>query len=295
MRNDAADRVLIVFSDMLETRPPDSPPVRFELNGARVLLIHRAAANEPGSAAAYVARLRGWSDRLKSAGATSVSLLPVRGVAFRSLKNTLSADADGAPALVMVAIDTKAGFPAKEGSEKLRVIARGISDVAWENGCLTLWAAFTERGVFPRTVPVVDYHPRPIARSDEINKREDFATRNDRIAVNFWQLGHRPTATDLAGTLAVLGGADDSRHSRRILVIVSDLIDAAPAGFRGQVWLKGAVVVLVYRPSPADAADQNRFFSRLRDWEQHLVALGSRVCPLPMASLTPNEISGCIS
>jgi hypothetical protein len=84
------NRVIVVFSDMLEDLPPERQPPVLKLAHASVLLAWRPGLDDQKQPSATTDRIETWSRRLQEAGASRVCAKAAQGLTKGEISNCLS-------------------------------------------------------------------------------------------------------------------------------------------------------------------------------------------------------------
>src|SRR5207244_12190238 len=67
-------KYIVIVSDFIEDLPPGKRPIRLQLNGERILLLHRPGTEKtPLALGDHLGRIQRWSEALREAGAASVT------------------------------------------------------------------------------------------------------------------------------------------------------------------------------------------------------------------------------
>src|SRR5260370_29895523 len=116
-------KYLIVISDFVEDLPPATRPIRLQLNGERVLLLHRTGTERtPMALVDHLARIRSWSERLRQAAAASVVALPLSSVTRLRIMRALGAGSRAGTDVVVLQ-----SLPDTARAEVLKTIATTLS------------------------------------------------------------------------------------------------------------------------------------------------------------------------
>jgi hypothetical protein len=96
-------KYLIIISDFIEDLSPGKRPIKLQLNGERVLLLHRMGTERPPMALVdHLHRIRTWSDVLRRAGASSVVALPLNSVTGLRIMRALSTGSKAGTVMVVL-------------------------------------------------------------------------------------------------------------------------------------------------------------------------------------------------
>lgn len=290
------ERVLVILSDFHEDLSPGSTPTRFELNGERVVLLHRPGTDEQENISGYLARIESWKKKLLQRGAKTVATLPVFAVSETRLRAALQQDELGT-ALTMLVDFKENRFPLTNGGEKPLVqIGRTLAELSRDmpTPVTALWMSIGGSGFLSKTLPFVEFHPRMIKRANSMNTVEDFGKVMEELAHSIPSIGKGTTSTDISGSLALVCSVDPPAKSS-VLVIISDFLDEGPQPPAPFQLASGTRVVMVHVASRRDRSDPNAFVARRQSWEKRFLESGAAsVCQIPLVTLTRNDLRSCL-
>ncbi len=147
--------------------------------------------------------------------------------------------------------------------------------------------------VFERTMVQATRSNR--LNDDQIRSIQDLEIGMDENIGALRRFAVTAKVADLAGAVALAESGSQMEGHANHLFIVSDFVDAAglPPGLQGS--LRGARVVLVYRPASKDGIDESGFMARIEGWRQLFLRSGAKsVCNMEMATLTSRSIRACL-
>lgn len=291
------ERILVILSDFLEDLPPGSTPAHFQLNGERVVLLHRPGTDERENITAYLSRIQGWKQKLLQRGAKTVAALPVFAVSETRLRAALQQEELGSSLTILV--DCKENrFPSSSSTSGtlLVQIARTLAELSRDmpTPITALWMSMGASGFFSKTLPFVEFHPRIIKRDNSMNTVEDFTKVMEELAHSLPNICRGITSTDISGSLALVSSVDPPAKSS-VLLIVSDFLDEGappPAPFQ---LAPGTRVVMIHTSSSRDHSDPNAFLARRQAWEKRFLESGATsVCQIPLITFTRNDLRTCL-
>ncbi len=290
------DRILVILSDFLEDLPPGSTLARFQLNGERVVLLHRPGTDERENISGYLTRIQGWKQKLLQRGAKTVAMLPVFAVSETRLRAALQQEELGSSLTILV--DCKQNrFPLSSGSATLLVqIGKTIAEVSHDmpTPVTALWMSIGTSGFLSKPLPFVEFHPRMIKRDNSMNTVEDFSKVMEELAYALPTIGRGITSTDISGSLALVCSVDPPAKSS-VLVIISDFLDEGADTTASFQLAFGTRVVMIHTPSSRDSSDPNAFLARRQAWEKRFLESGATtVCQVPLATFTRNDLRACL-
>jgi hypothetical protein len=289
------ERILVILSDFLEDLPPGSTPALFQLNGERVVLLHRPGTDERENIRGYLRRIEDWKQKFLQRGAKTVATLPVFGVSETRLRAALRQEELGSSLTVLV--DCKENrFPLSSSGTHLLQIGRTLAELSRDmtTPVTALWMSIGTSGFFSKTLPFVEFHPRMIKRDNSMNTVEDFSKVMEELAHSLPSICTGTTSTDISGSLALVCSVDPPAKSS-VLVIISDFLDEGappPASFH---LASGTRVVMIHAASSRDRSDPNAFLARRQAWEKRFLESGATsVCQIPLVTFTRNDLRACL-
>lgn len=291
-----AERIIVILSDFLEDLPPGSTPARFQLNGERVVLLHRPGTDERENISAYLSRIKLWKQKLLQRGAKTVASLPVFAVSETRLRAALRQEELGSSLTILV--DCKENrFPSNSNSgTHLVQIARTLAELSGEmpTPVTALWMSIGASGLLSKTLPFVEFNPRMIKRDNSMNTVEDFTKIMEELAYSLPSICRNTSLTDISGSLALVCSVDPPAKSS-VLLIISDFIDeGAPSPTPFQL-APGTRVVMIHAASSRDHSDPNAFLARRQAWEKRFLESGATsICQIPLITFTRNDLRACL-
>ncbi|HXG06027.1 MAG TPA: hypothetical protein VNI77_01715 [Nitrososphaera sp.] len=290
------ERILVIISDFLEDLPPGSTPAHFQLNGERVVLLHRPGTDEQENISAYLSRIQGWKQKLLQHGAKTVASLPVFAVSETRLRAALRQEELGSSLTILV--DCKENrFPSSSSSGTHLVrIGRTLAELSRDmpTPVTALWMSMGTSGFFSKTLPFVEFHPRMIKRDNSMNTVEDFTKVMEELAHSLPSICRGTTSTDISGSLALVCSVDPPAKSSVLLVISDFLDEGAPSPAPFQL-APGTRVVMIHAASSKDHSDPNAFLARRQAWEKRFLESGATsVCQIPLITFTRNDLRACL-
>jgi hypothetical protein len=151
-------KYLIIISDFIEDLSPGTRPIKLQLNGERVLLLHRTGTEHtPVALVDHLDRIHGWSDALRRDGASSVVALPLNSVTRLRVIRALGAGSKAGTDVVVLQ-----DLPDTARPEILRTIADTLSKAArdWESPVTVTWADMQDEPNSPWQMPPLEFTPR---------------------------------------------------------------------------------------------------------------------------------------
>jgi hypothetical protein len=289
-RSVASAKYLVIVSDFVEDLPPGNKPVKFQLSGERVLLLHRMGTERTRLALVdHLARIRRWSGALREAGAASVVALPLNSATKQRIMRALGSGVNaGTDVLVLQ------DLPDTARPETLTSIATTLSTAArdWESPVTLTWADVRDEPETPQQMPTLEFTPRLIKASEGLSAKE-FRSRLNECAEGMKRFSPGAKHGDMAASLSFYAsaGALDKAH---VVLIISSFSEL-PKDERGlPLDLTGVKVVMLPAPNLADASDETAYMTRVAQWEKWLRQLHARVCRIPYNGLTTSSLIGCI-
>jgi len=103
--------------------------------------------------------------------------------------------------------------------------------------------------------------------------------------------------TDVSGALSFAADAVEDVREKKLIVLLSDLREDLPEGRSpASLNLRGARVLLAWRPGTDDTKDPNVVASRAQDWSERLQKAGAgHVCTRSAGALTGGDIGQCLA
>jgi len=291
------DRVLVILSDLQEDLPLGSSPAHFQLNGERVVLLHRPGTDERETISGYLERVERWKQKLLQCGARTVATLPVFAVSETRLRAALRQEELGSSLTILV--DCKENrFPLSSSSRTLLVqLGRTLAELSRDmpTPITALWASIGSSGFLSKTLPFVEFHPRMIKRDNSMNTVEDFSKVMEELGHALPTIGGGITSTDISGSLALVCSVDPPAKSS-VLVIISDFLDEGPTPSAPFRLASGTRVVMIHAASFRDRADPNAFLARRQAWERRFLESGATsVCQIPLVTFTRSDLRSCLA
>jgi len=293
-------RFMVLMSDFLEQQAPSVASSRFHLHGETVLLMHRPGIDDK-TLAGHLANVRTWRVALMENGASRVMAIPEPWVTRSLLQNALDGEISGTFTIVLLQQHCLARDVPKDQSEDLLVKvaeAVGTQGATWSPPVSILWFLASSAAAKAPWMPPIDFQPRLVAQTGEINTGEALQTALHETAVGSLSLATRlPVGLEapLGEVLGFLTPKDVISTASLNLIIVSDFLDSAQAALPVDLNLGGAAVALIYTPHPSDRADPNRLFDRLARWKSAMTEHGAqKVCTFEFSSFVPNQMQSCL-
>ena len=207
---------------------------------------------------------------------------------------------------VVVLIDISKSFAPLTVTDQaaLNQLERAIGRAAtstWEPPISIYWATVGSSGVMASSSVCGSalFHPRMVQRAaraefSSLAQLQVWFSECARAVVTRSQ--QRPEQyTDISGSVAVAAENGRRVKGRKIIAILSDFVEDRPTANKATDFqLSGETVVMLYRAEAADAADGNRLFNRLKQWEERFARAGAKdTCRVPIIGATSNSIASC--
>lgn len=289
-RSTFGPKYLIVLSDFVEDLPPGKQPIRLQLNGEHVLLLHRIGTDRtPLALVDHLVRIRRWSDALRHAGAASVVALPLSSITRQRIMRAL-----GSGTKVGTDVVVLQDLPDTARPETLKSVASTLNKAArdWQSPVTVTWADMRDEPAFPWQMPPLEFTPRLIKTSGS-SSAEQFPLLLTESAEGMQRFSPGARYGDIAGSLSLYSsaGALDADH---IVLIISTFPDRPTGEQELPLNLSGVKVVMLPAPSRGDASDESAYLARVDRWERWLKERQANVCRIPFNGLTASSLIGCI-
>ncbi len=298
-----ASKYLVVFSDFKEDLAANTKPADFRLPGATVLMVHRPGKNET-DVTAYLARIRQWAKRFTDSGAARVLDVPLNLMSRNDLVQLLVPGAQVEGSAVTILVDFKDRFrvgtdeePADMG--RLAALGQAVAHTAngWTAPVTVRIGVVGSSALHMRWAQPIVYEPRMNPRPGRLNRIEDLELAVRETVLSLRQFAPQAgSEADLLGAMALSGEGSQLEGLNKCLILVSDF--AAPRGGMPAALAEpvhGTGAVLVWRPSSADGANEQQFFSRIDAWKRLLEGGQAKsACALEMATLTGRSVRDCL-
>jgi hypothetical protein len=282
-------KYIVIVSDFMEDLPPGKRPIRLQLNGERILLLHRLGTERtPLTLVDHLARMQRWSEALREAGASSVVALPLSSVTEQRIQRTLgSGTKEGTDVVVLQ------NLPDTARPEMLKTIADTLNKAArdWQPPVTVTWADVRDESAIPLQMPLLEFTPRLVKAADSPAK--DFSTLLNERAEDMQQFSPGARLGDVLGSLSFYysAGVIDADH---VFLIVSSFPNL-PKGQRDLPFnLKGVRVAMLPGPNRADASDEDAYLGRIAQWETWLKQQHANVCRIPFNGVTTDSLIACL-
>ena len=284
-------KYLIIISDFIEDLPPGKRPVTLRLNGERVLLLHRTGTERaPMALVDHLDRIRGWSDALRRAGASSVVALPLNSVTRLRVMRALGAGSKAGTDVVVLQ-----DLPDTARPEILKTIAGTLNKAArdWESPVTVTWVDMRDEPNSPWQMPPLEFTPRLIKASDASPAIREFPVLLNECAEGMQRFSPGAKNGDIAASLRFYAsaGALDAQH---IFLIVSSFPGLPKPERDLSLDLTNVTVVMLPAPNREDASDESVYVNRVARWQRWLSQQHANVCRIPFNGLTTSPLLGCI-
>ena len=282
-------KYLVIVSDFMEDLPPGKQPIRLQLNGERVLLLHRLGTEKtPLTMVDHLARIQHWSEALRQAGAASVVALPLSSVTEQRIVRALgSGTKEGTDVVVLQ------NLPDTAQPEMLKTIADTLNKAArdWQPPVTVTWADVRDESAIPFQMPPLEFTPRLVKAADSPAK--DFSTLLSECAEGMQRFSPGAKTGDVVGSLSIYSsaGALDADH---VLVIVSSFPNLPKDRPDLSLNLKGVRIAMLPAPNRSDASDEDAYLARVAQWETWLKQQHANVCRIPFNGLTTDSLMECL-
>ena len=282
-------KYIVIVSDFMEDLPPGKRPIRLQLNGERVLLLHRLGTEKnPLTLVDHLARIQHWSETLREAGASSVVALPLSSVTEQRIERALgSGTKEGTDVVVLQ------NLPDTAKPEMLKTIADTLNKAArdWQPPVTVTWADVRDESAIPLQMPLLEFTPRLVKAADSPAK--DFSTLLNERAEDMQRFSPGARVGDVLGSLSFYSSAGviDADH---VFLIVSSFPNL-PKGQRNLPFnLKGVKVAMLPAPNRVDASDEDAYLARVAQWETWLKQQHANVCRIPFNGVTTDSLIECL-
>lgn len=285
----AGSKYIVIVSDFVEDLPPGKRPIRLQLNGERVLLLHRLGTERTAlTLVDHLARIERWSEALREAGAASVVALPLGSITQQRIVRALGSGTKTGTDVVVLQ-----NLPDTARAETLKTIAATLNKAArdWQPPVTVTWADLRDESAVPLQMPPLEFTPRLVKAAD--SSAQDFATLLDECAEGMQRFSPGAKLGDVVDSLRFYSsaGALDADH---VFLIVSSFPNL-PKGRRDlPVNLQGARVAMLPAPNRADASDEDSYLARVAEWEAWLKQQHASVCRIPFNGVTPDSLIQCL-
>ena len=282
-------KYIVIVSDFKEDLPPRKRPIRLQLNGERILLLHRLGTERtPLTLVDHLARMRRWSEALREAGAASVAALPLSSVTEQRIARALgSGTKEGTDVVVLQ------NMPDTARPEMLKTIAATLNKAArdWQPPVTVTWADLRDETAIPLQIPPLEFTPRLVKAMD--SPAQDFSTLLNECAENMQRFAPGARVGDVVGSLSFYSSAGvlDADH---VFLIVSSFPNLPSARRDLLLNLKGVRVAMLPAPNRADASDEDAYLARVAQWETWLKQQHANVCRIPFNGLTTDSLIECL-
>jgi hypothetical protein len=292
-----------MVSDFVEDLPPGRSPIKLQLSGERVLLLHRTGVQRtPVAIADHLNRITRWTEALRQAGAASVSALPISAVTCERLMRTLGNGSRAGTDVVVLQ-----NLPDTAQPDVLKTIAGTLSAAArdWPSPVTVSWADVREEPQPPWQMPPVELVPHLIKASvsaaggcetEELDLRQ-FTSILSEVAGGMRRFLPGAKRADIAAALRLYASAGtlDSQH---LFLIISNFLQTPDAERYPELDLSGVRIVMLPAPTREDAPNEAAYFSRVSGWERWLRQRHATVCRIPLNGIPldgmPSSLLGCI-
>src|SRR5207302_2099400 len=282
-------KYIVIVSDFKEDLPPGKRPIRLQLNGERILLLHRLGTGRtPLTLVDHLARMRRWSEALREAGAASVAALPLSSVTEQRIARALgSGTKEGTDVVVLQ------NMPDTARPEMLKTIAATLNKAArdWQPPVTVTWADLRDEPAIPLQMPPLEFTPRLVKAAD--SSSQDFPTLLNECAEGMQRFLPGARLGDVAGSLSFYtsAGALDADH---VFLIVSSFPNLPKGRPDLPLNLTGVRVAMLPAPNRADASDEDAYLARVAQWETWLKQQHANVCRIPFNGLTTDSLIECL-
>jgi len=281
-------KYLVIVSDFMEDLPRGKRPIRLQLNGERVLLLHRPGTEKtPLALVDHLARIQRWSEALREAGAVSVVALPLSAVTEQRIVRALgSGTKEGTDVVVLQ------NMPDTARPEILKTVAATLNKAArdWQPPVTVTWADLRDETAIPLQIPPLEFTPRLVKAMD--SPAQDFSTLLNECAENMQRFAPGARVGDVVGSLSFYSSAGvlDADH---VFLIVSSFPNLPSARRDLLLNLKGVRVAMLPAPNRADASDEDAYLARVAQWETWLKQQHANVCRIPFNGVTTDSLIEC--
>ncbi len=285
-------KYLIIISDFIEDLPPGKHAVTVRLNGERVLLLHRTGTeHSPMAVVDHLDRVRGWSEALRRAGASSVVALPLNSITSQRVMRALSSGSSRMGTDVVVLQD----LPDSARPAMLRTIAgtlnKGVRD--WDSPVTVTWVDMRDEPNPPWQWPPLELTSGLIKTSRASHPTPGFPALINECAEGMQRFYPGAKNGDIAASLRVYASAG-ALEAKHVILIISSFPDLPKPERDLPADLSGAKVVMLPAPNREDASDESAYLKRVADWHQRLREQHANVCVIPFNGLTSSSLLECI-
>jgi hypothetical protein len=283
-------KYLIVISDFVEDLPPSMRPVKLQLHGERVLLLHRTGTDRTQTALLdHLARVQNWSERLRQAGAQSVVALPLSSITRLRVMRALGTGEKAGTDVVVLQ-----DLPDTARPQILKTIATTLNKAVrdWSSPVTITWADIRDSSASPWQMPPLEFTPRLIKPASSTSTTDDFPLLMNEYAEGMQRFSPGAKTGDMAASLKFYSaaGATDANH---IFFVISSFPDPLKAEDGLALDLAGVRLVMLPAPNLGDAADESGYTKRIARWEAWLKRRNASVCRLSLNGLTSSSLLGC--
>lgn len=282
-------KYIVIVSDFMEDLPPGKRPIRLQLNGERVLLLHRLGTERtPETLVNHLARIQRWSQALREAGAASVVALPLGTITQQRIMRALGRGTKAGTDVVVLQ-----NMPDTAQPETLKIIAATLNKAArdWQPPVTVTWADLRDEPASPLQMPPLEFTPRLVKASD--SSARDFSTLLNESAEGMQRFSPGAKLGDVVASLSFYSsaGALDADH---VFLIVSSFSNLPKVRRDLPLDLTGARIAMLPAPNRADASDEDGYLTRVNQWELWLKQQHANVCRIPLNGLTTDSLIQCL-
>lgn len=287
------ERVIVMLSDFKEDLPPATQQASFQLNGEKIVLLHRPGIDESDPVGAYLDRVNSWIPLLKSHGASNVVSIPVFAASESRLRAALLPKEEPVGTSMTILVDFKDNvLPSSRASDMLAKIGKTIADQAkdWPAPVTVLWVAIGTTGFSSMPMPPVEFAPRLIKKGNVISTTDDFSMAMEELSRSITASHIEIHTTDIIGSIALTSMSTLSMKSS-ILIVISDFLDSGISnGTKLQIH-PSTHVIMMHSAALSDRTDPNAYMLRRSMWEQRFKDAGaSLISQIPLNTFTPNDL-----
>jgi hypothetical protein len=273
----------------MEDLPPGKRPIRLQLNGESVLLLHRLGTERnPETLVDHLARVQRWSQSLREAGAASVVALPLSTITQQRIMRALGRGTKTGTDVVVLQ-----NMPDTAQPETLKIIAATLNKAArdWQPPVTVTWANLRDEPAIPLQMPPLEFTPRLVKAPDSSTR--DFSTLLNESAEGMQRFSPGAKLGDVVGSLSFYSsaGALDADH---VVLIVSSFANLPKVRRDIPLNLTGARIAMLPAPNRADASDEDGYLARVNQWELWLKQQRANVCRIPLNGLTTDSLIQCL-
>jgi len=284
-------KYLIIISDFMEDLPRGKRPVKYQLHGEHVLLLHRSGTDRtPMEMIDHLERIRRWTHDILRAGASSVVDLPLSSVTAQRVMRALGAKSKTGTDVVVLQ-----GLPDTARPENLKMIATAVGKAAldWPSPLTLAWADMRAEPNPPWQMPPLELISQLVKTPDGSSSMQDFLSHLNECAEGMQRFYPGAANADIAASISyyVSAGTLDAQH---IFLIISSFPDLPQAVRDLAVDLTGVKVVMLPAPNREDASDESAYTNRVTQWQRWLDQRHAHVCRIPFNGLTNGSLLGCM-